>query len=114
MSSFWRGLAIQWRVLGALLIREIYSRFGRESLGFAWIVAEPLVFALPVLFVWRAVRDPTSMGFRSCHFCGAAISRYCCSVISAAVYYFLYGPTCRCSTINGSRSLTFLSHARCW
>jgi capsular polysaccharide transport system permease protein len=43
---FWRGLVIQWRVVGALLIREIYSRFGRESLGFAWMVAEPLVFAI--------------------------------------------------------------------
>jgi len=62
MSSFWRGLAIQWRVVHALIIREIYSRFGRESLGFAWIVAEPLVFALPVLFVWRAVRDPNEHG----------------------------------------------------
>src|SRR6516165_11800554 len=62
MLLFWRGLVIQWRVVGALLIREIYSRFGRESLGFAWIVAEPLVFALPVLFVWRAVRDPNEHG----------------------------------------------------
>ena len=62
MRSFCRGVAIQWRVVGALLIREIYSRFGRESLGFAWIVAEPLVFALPVLFVWRAVRDPHEHG----------------------------------------------------
>jgi capsular polysaccharide transport system permease protein len=62
MSSFWRGLVIQWRVVGALLVREIYSRFGRESLGFAWIVAEPLVFAIPVLFVWRAVRDPNEHG----------------------------------------------------
>jgi len=62
MSSFWRGLRIQWRVVHALIIREIYSRFGRESLGFAWIVAEPLVFALPVLFVWRAVRNPSEHG----------------------------------------------------
>jgi ABC-type polysaccharide/polyol phosphate export permease len=45
-----------------LIIREIYSRFGPESLGFAWIVAEPLVFALPVLFVWRAIRDPNERG----------------------------------------------------
>jgi capsular polysaccharide transport system permease protein len=52
----WRGLLIQWRVVGALLIREIYTRFGRESLGFGWMVAEPLVFALPVLLVWRSVR----------------------------------------------------------
>jgi len=62
MSSFWRGLVIQWRVVGALIIREIYTRFGRESLGFAWIVAEPLAFAIPVLFVWRAVRNPNEHG----------------------------------------------------
>ncbi len=58
----WRGFLIQWRVVGALLIREIYSRFGRESIGFAWIVAEPLAFALPVLFMWRAVRSPHEHG----------------------------------------------------
>jgi capsular polysaccharide transport system permease protein len=62
MASFWRGLRIQWRVVCASLIREIYSRFGREGLGFAWIVAEPLVFAIPVLLVWRAVRDPNEHG----------------------------------------------------
>jgi len=62
MSSFLRGCVIQWRVVGALLIREIYSRFGRESLGFAWIIAEPLVFALPVLFMWRAIRGSQEHG----------------------------------------------------
>jgi capsular polysaccharide transport system permease protein len=62
MSLFWRGLVIQWRAVGALLIREIYSRFARESLGFVRIIAEQLVFALPVLFVWRAVRDPNEHG----------------------------------------------------
>ena len=62
MAPFWRGLRIQRRVVHALIIREIYSRFGRESLGFAWIVAEPLVFAIPVLFVWRAIRDPNEHG----------------------------------------------------
>jgi capsular polysaccharide transport system permease protein len=62
MASVWRGLRIQWRVVHALIIRELYSRFGREGLGFAWIVAEPLVFAVPVLFVWRAVRDPHEHG----------------------------------------------------
>jgi ABC-type polysaccharide/polyol phosphate export permease len=53
---FWRGLVIQWRVVGALLIREVYSRFGRESLRFARTVGEPLVFALPVLLIWRMTR----------------------------------------------------------
>lgn len=62
MLSFWRGFQVQRRVVGALLIREIYSRFGRESLGFAWIVAEPLVFAIPVLFMWRAIRGSHEHG----------------------------------------------------
>ena len=58
------GLATQWRVVGALLIREIYTRFGREGLGFAWIVAEPLIFAVPVLLTWSAVRSPYEMGLK--------------------------------------------------
>jgi capsular polysaccharide transport system permease protein len=61
-ATFWRGLAIQWRVVGALTIREIYTRFGRESLGFAWIVAEPLMFAVPVLFMWQAIRGSHEHG----------------------------------------------------
>jgi capsular polysaccharide transport system permease protein len=40
----------------ALSTREVYTRFGREGLGFSWIVAEPLIFAIPVLLVWSAVR----------------------------------------------------------
>jgi capsular polysaccharide transport system permease protein len=62
MSSLWRGLVVQWRVVGALIIREVYTRFGRESLGFAWIVGETLIFAIPVLFMWRAVRSSHEHG----------------------------------------------------
>jgi capsular polysaccharide transport system permease protein len=62
MSSVWQGFNIQRRAVGALIIREIYTRFGRESLGFAWIVGEPLIFALPVLFMWRAIRGSHEHG----------------------------------------------------
>jgi capsular polysaccharide transport system permease protein len=62
VTAFWRGLRSQCRVVGALLIREIYTRYGREGLGFAWIVAEPLIFAIPVLFVWRLVRGSNEHG----------------------------------------------------
>src|SRR5262245_14477503 len=53
---FWQSLALQFRVIGALIIREIHTRFGRENLGFGWIIAEPLVFALPVLAMWSLIR----------------------------------------------------------
>src|ERR1700745_1998988 len=57
-----RGLAVQFRVIGALTIREIYTRVGRESLCVAWVVAEPLVFAVPVLFMWSAIRGSHEHG----------------------------------------------------
>jgi capsular polysaccharide transport system permease protein len=62
VGSFRQDLATQWRVVGALLIREIYTRFGREGLGFGWIIGEPLIFAVPVLLVWSAVRNPYEHG----------------------------------------------------
>ncbi len=62
MRDFRENLATQWRVVGALLIREIYTRFGREGLGFGWILLEPLIFAIPVLLVWSVVRAPYEHG----------------------------------------------------
>jgi capsular polysaccharide transport system permease protein len=56
MLQFLRQFDLQRRVIGALLIREIYTRFGREGIGFAWIIAEPLMFALPVLALWSIAR----------------------------------------------------------
>jgi capsular polysaccharide transport system permease protein len=47
-------LGIQWRVLHALLMREIITRFGRENLGVLWLVAEPMLFTLGVATLWTA------------------------------------------------------------
>lgn len=62
MRAFLRSFAIQRRVLGALIMRETYTRFGRENLGFAWIFAEFLVFALPVFAMWRYIRGEYQHG----------------------------------------------------
>ena len=35
-SSFFSSLAVQKRVIGALLMREVITRFGRENLGVAF------------------------------------------------------------------------------
>jgi capsular polysaccharide transport system permease protein len=47
-------LSIQRRVLHALLMREIITRFGRENLGVLWLVAEPMLFTLGVATLWTA------------------------------------------------------------
>jgi capsular polysaccharide transport system permease protein len=51
--SFWQSLMIQKRVVGALLMREILTRYGRHNIGFMWLFAEPMVFTLGVTVLWN-------------------------------------------------------------
>jgi len=51
-ASFWQCLVIQRRVLYALMMREIITRFGRDNLGVLWLVAEPMIFTLGVATLW--------------------------------------------------------------
>lgn len=49
LAASWR---IQRRVIGALLMREILTRFGRHNIGFLWIFVEPMLFTLGVTTLW--------------------------------------------------------------
>lgn len=51
-SAFLRGLKRQARVVSALMIREAMSRYGHESLGFFWIMGEPLLLTSGVMVMW--------------------------------------------------------------
>lgn len=51
-SSFLRSWAIQRRVIGALLMREILTRYGRHNIGFLWMFVEPMLFTLGVTALW--------------------------------------------------------------
>jgi capsular polysaccharide transport system permease protein len=53
-SSFFQGLVIQHRVLHALMMRELITRFGRDNLGVLWLVGEPMIFTLGVTTLWSA------------------------------------------------------------
>lgn len=52
--SFLQSLAIQGRVLHALMMRELITRFGRDNLGVLWLVGEPMIFTLGVATLWSA------------------------------------------------------------
>lgn len=62
MKSLVSGWRIQRRVVGALMIRELITRFGRENIGFLWIMVEPLLFAVLVGYVWRFMKGPEEHG----------------------------------------------------
>jgi len=52
--TFLQSLAIQRRVLFALMMREVITRFGRENLGVLWLVGEPILFTVGVATLWTA------------------------------------------------------------
>jgi capsular polysaccharide transport system permease protein len=54
-SSLLESLGIQRRVLHALLMREIITRFGRKNLGVLWLLGEPMLFTLGIVTLWSAV-----------------------------------------------------------
>lgn len=62
MNNFVAGWRIQRRVIGALMIRELVTRFGRENIGFLWMMVEPLLFAGLVGVMWRYMKGPEEHG----------------------------------------------------
>lgn len=44
-KMFLQGLKVQIRVIGALIMRELHTRYGRENVGYLWIILEPMLFA---------------------------------------------------------------------
>src|SRR3984957_2050249 len=55
-KSFFQSLAIQFRVLHALMMREVITRYGRDNLGVLWLVGEPMIFTLGVATLWSAAK----------------------------------------------------------
>jgi capsular polysaccharide transport system permease protein len=53
-----------FRIIGALLMREMTTRFGREGLGFLWVIAEPLMFCFGVLIMWSLIKPAYEHGVR--------------------------------------------------
>lgn len=43
--GFFGSLAAQGRVIGALILRELHTRYGRENVGYLWMVGEPMILA---------------------------------------------------------------------
>lgn len=49
--SLAHGLKVQLRVIGAIIIRELHTRFGRDNIGYLWMIAEPMLLACGISVV---------------------------------------------------------------
>jgi len=55
-TSLLKSLAIQHRVIGALLMREVLTRYGRHNIGFLWLFLEPMIFTLGITALWTMAK----------------------------------------------------------
>lgn len=62
MPSTARLFVVQARVIWALILRELQTRYGRENIGFLWMVGEPILFCAGVTIVWSMIRPSHEHG----------------------------------------------------
>lgn len=48
-SNVLEGVRVQGSVIGALIMRELHTRYGRRGLGYVWLFLEPMVLAAMVV-----------------------------------------------------------------
>jgi|KBSMisStandDraft_5_1062788.scaffolds.fasta_scaffold367541_2 ABC-2 type transport system permease protein/capsular polysaccharide transport system permease protein len=53
LAQAWR---VERRVIWALMLREILTRYGRHNIGFLWLFVEPMIFTLGVATLWTALK----------------------------------------------------------
>lgn len=56
-GSLHESWQVQRKVIHALLMREILTRFGRHNIGFLWLFVEPMMFTLGVTALWTATQS---------------------------------------------------------
>ena len=47
-----KGLVIQFRNIRALVLRDMMMQYGRDNIGFAWVILEPLLLTSGVMIIW--------------------------------------------------------------
>lgn len=52
LRQLFRSSAVEWRIVHALLMREVLTRFGRHNIGFLWLFVEPMIFTLGITALW--------------------------------------------------------------
>ncbi|WP_439496036.1 ABC transporter permease [Bosea sp. (in: a-proteobacteria)] len=58
------SLAVQARTMNALVIRFLVTRYGRENLGFVWVILEPMLLCSGVMLMWSILKPPFEHGLQ--------------------------------------------------
>lgn len=61
-GNLWRGLRVQARCIYALAIRDLMMRYGRDNVGFLWVVIEAMILCVGVMIIWSLLRPELNRG----------------------------------------------------
>ncbi len=56
VSSLGQSFLIQVRVIAALMLREVLTRYGRHNVGFLWLILEPMLFTIGITTLWMLTK----------------------------------------------------------
>jgi capsular polysaccharide transport system permease protein len=88
----------QRHVIGALMLRELHTRYGRENIGYLWMIAEPMLLAGAVAAIHAGEKTRYSSDIRSVPF---AILGYCIFILFRSIV------TRAETTIDSNKTLLF-------
>ncbi len=77
--SLYNSACIQGRVIWALLMREIITRYGRHNIGFLWMFVAPML--LISIFVSLAAYNKTTSSSGGFSLVGFAVTGYCAAFL---------------------------------
>jgi capsular polysaccharide transport system permease protein len=79
----------QMRVFGAIMLREMMTRYGRENLGFFWLMGEPLILTTLVMITWSILNhDRNNVSIVSFVLTGYSMLTLWRHIISASIRIF--------------------------
>jgi capsular polysaccharide transport system permease protein len=76
VHSFFDALATQMRVIGALLMRELHTRYGRDNIGYLWLIGEPLMLASVIAMLHAHGNTPYGSDIRPLPFAIVGYTTY--------------------------------------
>jgi capsular polysaccharide transport system permease protein len=101
--AFFDAMSLHLRVIGALVLREMRTRFGVSRLGYLWALAEPLMHVVVLNFIYIAMQRRPVIGTSLALF-----------FVSGIIPYFVFekSATRLTGAITGNRALLQLALVR--
>lgn len=68
MGGLVRAWRIQGRIILALMLRDMMMRYGRNNIGFVWVILEPMLLTAGVMVIWTVTMGSEKYGIKLVEF----------------------------------------------